>query len=154
MPFQIHALSNREFEDLFEMPEAELEQIGAVRVKADSKPGYPCRVSLQDAEIGDELILLNYVHLPERSPYKASHAIYVRKAATPATLNANEVPQVLSRRILSIRGFGDDHLMKNADVVDGKDLAEELDAFFADPAIAYIHIHNAKQGCFAAKATR
>lgn len=154
MPFQIHALSISDFEHLFEMPDAELERIGALRVKADSKPGYPCRVSLQEAEIGEDLVLLNHVHLPERSPYKSSHAIYVRKTAKPATLSPGEVPEVLSSRLLSVRGFGDDHLMKDADIVDGMDLAERLDAFLADPAIAYIHIHYAKRGCFAAKATR
>ncbi len=154
MPFQIHALSLIDFEHLFEMTDAELERIGALRVTADSKPGYPCRVGLRDVDIGEELVLLNHVHLPERSPYKASHAIYVCKSAQPARLGTGEVPESLSSRLLSIRGFGEDHLMKDADVVDGMDLAARLEAFFADPAIAYVHIHYAKRGCFAAKATR
>lgn len=154
MSFQIHSLAKADFEYLFSMTDAELEQVGALRTKADSKPGFPCRVSLEDAEIGDDVLLLNYVHLPENSPYKASHAIYVRLSASSAELGPNEVPLVLLRRILSVRGFGRDHLMKNADVVDGKDLAEKLNAFFLDPDIEYIHVHNAKQGCFAAKVTR
>ncbi|WP_306259462.1 DUF1203 domain-containing protein [Pararhizobium sp. IMCC21322] len=154
MSFQIHALAGRDFEDLFALSDADLKHIGALRVTADSKPGFPCRVSLQDANIGDELILTNFKHLPENSPYQASHAIYVRKGACQAKPDRNEVPQSLSLRVLSVRGFGNDHLLKEADLVDGKTLAAKLDALFANPAIDYAHIHNAKQGCFAAKATR
>lgn len=154
MSFQIHALAGNDFEELFEFSDAELKQIGALRVTADSKPGFPCRVSLQDADIGDELILTHFEHLPEKSPYRASHAIYVRKGACQATPARNEVPQSLSLRILSVRAFGDDNLMKEADLVAGKALSAKLDTLFANPAIDYVHIHNAKQGCFAAKATR
>lgn len=154
MSFQIHALAGRDFEELFELSNAELKHLGALRMKADSKPGFPCRVSLQDADIGDELILTNFEHLTGRTPYQASHAIYVRKGTHWATPDRNEVPQMLSHRILSVRAFGVDHLMKEADLVEGKKLAAKLDTLFTNPAIDYVHIHNAKQGCFAAKATR
>ena len=63
MPFQIHALPKAQFEDLFDLHDVELERRGMLRVTADSEPGYPCRVSLQDAKVGEELILLNYQHL-------------------------------------------------------------------------------------------
>lgn len=45
-------------------------------------------------------------------------------------------------------------MMRTADVVDGTDLAAALPRMFSDPEIAVVHIHNAKQGCFAASATR
>ena len=154
MTFQIQALAADEFAHLFALSDPELERIGAIRVTADNKPGFPCRVSLRDAEIGDELILMNYEHLSENSPYKASHALYVRKDVQQATPEPGEVPAVLASRLLSVRGFGDSHLMRVADVVDGKELAAKLNDLFADPGIGYVHIHNAKQGCFAAKATR
>lgn len=154
MPFQIHALSGHAFEPLFDLPDDALAEKGALRVTADSKPGFPCRVSLEDADIGDELILTHYEHLSENSPYRASHAIYIRKGTRRATLGPDTVPASLSTRLLSVRGFGADHLMREADVVEGSALASRLDALFADPGIAYVHIHNAKQGCFAAKATR
>jgi len=154
MSFQIHALAGNDFEALFGLSDAALKHMGTLRVTADSKPGFPCRVSLQDADIGDELILTNFEHLTGLTPYQASHAIYVRKGAHQATPDRNEVPQSLSLRILSVRAFGDDHLMKEADLVEGKELAAKLDALFANPAVEYVHIHNAKQGCFAAKATR
>jgi len=164
MPFQIHALPPGEFEHLFEMSDDDLKAAGALRVTAENKPGYPCRVSLEpgypcrvsleDAEIGEEVILANHTHLSENSPYKASHAIYVRRSAKQGDFGPDEIPAMLSCRLLSVRGFGDDHLMKHADVVEGTNLAVTLRAFFDDPAIAYVHIHYAMRGCFAAKATR
>jgi hypothetical protein len=41
-----------------------------------------------------------------------------------------------------------------ADVVEGGKLAEKLEELFANIDIEFVHIHNAKQGCFAAMATR
>jgi len=154
MPFQIHALPKDKFEHLFEMSDNDLKEAGALRVTANNKPGYPCRVSLEDAEIGEEVILANHTHLSENSPYKASHAIYVRRSAKQGDFGPDEIPAMLSCRLLSVRGFGDDHLMKHADVVEGVILAETLKRFFEDPDISYVHIHYAMRGCFAAKATR
>lgn len=154
MPFQIHALPMCDFEHLFKMSDKDLQAHRAMRITADSKPGYPCRVSLEEAEIGEELVLANHAHRAENTPYRATHAIYVRKIAEQATPGPSQVPKVLACRLLSIRGFDKDHLMKRADVVEGSELGDNLDALFGDPAIEYVHIHNAKQGCFAARATR
>jgi Protein of unknown function (DUF1203) len=154
MTFQIHALPKTLFEDLFALPDADLEKMGMLRVRAESEPGYPCRVSLQDARVGEELILLNYQHLSGKSPYAASHAIYVRKDARQAQVKPGEVPEVLSSRLLSVRGFNRQQLMVEADVIDGQDLAAKLETLFSNIEVDIVHIHNAKQGCFAAKATR
>jgi len=154
MAFQVHALDGNKFSNLFDLDDMALEAIGARRKTVDSKPGYPCRVSLTDAEIGDTVVLFNYEHLPENSPYRASHAIYVRKGVEQARPAPNEVPVVIGSRLLSVRCFGVDHLMVQADVVDGKDLGPMIETMFQNPDIDYIHVHNARQGCFAAKVTR
>ena len=99
-------------------------------------------------------VLCNFEHLAEISPYRASHAIYVRQGAVQATPAVDEVPMVLTRRMLSIRGFGYDHLLKEAEVIDRATLAATLGVFFGHAAISYIHIQNAQPGCFAAKVTR
>ncbi len=41
-----------------------------------------------------------------------------------------------------------------ADLVEGQNLAGALDRLLADPATAYVHIHYAKFGCYAARADR
>lgn len=154
MTFQIHALDPARFAPLFEMDAATLAAHRATRMVVDEYPGFPCRVTLEDAPLGSEVILTNYTHLGGASPYRAAHAIYVRGDAPIATPAPGEVPQVLRRRLCSLRGFDARDMMCHADVVEGADLAAALRTVFALPEVAYVHIHNAKQGCFAARATR
>lgn len=154
MSFRIHALPYAPFAPFFEMSDAELAESGARRMVVDATPGFPCRVSLADAEPGETVILLNFEHQPARSPYRASHAIFVRENAEQAFPDVGAVPEVLARRLVSIRAFDDRHYMVQADVVDGSDLANAITGMLRDPKVEYVHLHNARAGCFAASATR
>ena len=154
MSFQIHALPAEPFQPLFGMSADELAGVRATRLTADSKPGFPCRVSLADAEPGETVILVNYEHQTADSPYRSAHAIFVREHAEQALPRRGEVPEVLQTRLISVRAFGEDHYMVNADVVEGLHLKEVITGMFRDPDVAYLHLHNARQGCFAARVTR
>lgn len=154
MSFRIHALPAEPFAPLFALSDAELTARGIRRVTATSEPGFPCRVSLEDARIGEELLLLNHAHLEGDTPYAARHAIFVRRGVARARPAMGEVPPVLRHRLLSVRAYDGARMMVEADVVDGVELAERLDAMLAGAAVEMVHIHNAKQGCFAAMATR
>ena len=154
MSFVIQALEADQFSHLFSMSAADLKGHHALRCKVTDEPGFPCRISLADADIGEEVILLHYTHQPEDTPYRASHAIYVRENVTTAQPAPRDIPETLKMRLSSVRAFTATHLMKIADVVDGADLGDILNSIFTDPDIAYIHIHNAKTGCFLAKAAR
>lgn len=154
MTFQIEALDHAQFEPLFALGEEALRERGAVRVTADTSPGFPCRVSLEDAEIGETLVLLNYRHLETSSPYSASHAIFVRQGARRARPAPGEVPAVLARRLLSVRAYDGAGFMVAADVVEGISVAGKLNEFLEDEAVDFVDIHNAKPGCFAARCVR
>ncbi|MFC4311308.1 DUF1203 domain-containing protein [Steroidobacter flavus] len=154
MSFQITGLPLSQFSALFAMSDEALASQGAIRVTADEQPGFPCRVSLQDAEVGEKLILLNYEHLPVATPYRSRHAIYVRESATEAHLEIDEVPQQLRPRLLSLRGFDSQGMMKAAEVVPGTAIENLIEQMFSNPAIAFLHVHNAKWGCFAARVDR
>jgi hypothetical protein len=154
MSFQIHALAPDPFAPLFTLPDSDLAKAQAIRMTVDSSPGYPCRVSLADAEIGETVILLNFTHQPADSPYRASHAIFVRENAEQAFPEPGVVPKVLETRLISARAFDENHHMVDAQVVDGSELSETIPAMLQNPAVAYLHLHNAKQGCFAASVTR
>jgi hypothetical protein len=154
MNFRISGLPAAQFTSLFGLPDSILAERGVVRRIADHRPGYPCRVSLRDADVGEAVLLLNYEHLPVNSPYRASHAIYVREYALEARPSANEVPEVLQTRLLSVRGFDDDGMMLDADVVEGTKLPSIINRYFENRQISYLHIHNAKPGCFAARVDR
>lgn len=154
MTFQFSGLPLSQFSPLFSMSDAELARRGAIRVTADERPGFPCRVSLQDAEIGETLILLNYEHLPVATPYRSRHAIYVRESAIEAQLAVDEVPQQMRPRLLSLRAFDADGMMKAADIVPGTAIENLIEQMFTDRSIAFLHAHNAKRGCFAARIDR
>jgi hypothetical protein len=154
MGFQIHSLPAEDFAHMFTLSDSELAKISACRQVVQSKPGTPCRVSMADAEVGETVILLNYEHQPANSPYKASHAIFVREDAPQAKLAVGEVPEVLRSRLISIRLFDRNHMMIDADVMHGENLAEAITKAFESEQVSYAHLHNAKPGCFAAAVTR
>jgi hypothetical protein len=154
MSFQIHALSPVQFEPLFTMSKRELAKIRANRMVVDAKPGYPCRVSLADAEIGETMILVNFKHQSGETPYQATHAIFVRENAKQAFPDIGTVPASLETRLISIRAFDVKHHMVDADVVEGSSLSVSIPAMLLDPKVSYLHLHNAKPGCFAARVTR
>lgn len=153
MSFRIQGLAPQSFAPLFTMTDAELAAHGAVRLTADAHPGYPCRVSLTDAAIGEEVILVHYEHQPANTPFRASHAIYVR-AGESRYEAADAVPVQLRSRLLSVRAFDAAGMMIAADVTDGHELEPLVDRLFADPAAAYLHVHFARQGCYAARVDR
>jgi hypothetical protein len=154
MSFQIQALPAQKFQALYGRPDAELAALGVLRRIADTAPGFPCRVSLRDAAVGESVLLLNYQHQPASTPYRASHAIFVREYAGTATPAPGEVPAVLRSRLLSVRGFDAAGMMLQADVTEGAALETVIETMFADAPVAYLHLHNARPGCFAASVVR
>lgn len=154
MHFQISGLPLAPFAPLFTLSEAELAARNIVRRTADKKPGFPCRVSLRDAEPGERLLLLNYEHLPVTSPYRAQHAIFVLENAVEAHPAVDEIPEVLACRLLSLRAYDTQGMMRNADVIQGREMRPLIASMLANPAVDYIHVHNAKPGCYAARIDR
>ena len=150
MDFQVRALPRDEFAHLFGASTDELRALGIERHVVDHSPGFPCRISLRDAEIGETILLLNYEHMREASPYRASHAIFVIENAEEAAPGVNEIPDVLRQRLLSVRAFDHSHHMIAAEVCEGIDLVGTIQAFSEIGGVAYLHLHNAKPGCFAA----
>jgi len=151
MGFIISGLPLARFAPLFGLSDQELAARGVLRRTADRCPGYPCRVSLRDAAVGESLLLLNYEHLPVASPYRSRHAIYVSEQAQEYRPSVNEIPEVLARRLLSVRAFDASGMMLDADVVEGADLAQSIERCLRGPQVEYLHLHNAKPGCFAAR---
>ena len=154
MTFQITALPKETFAHLFELSDDALADAGAIRVSATEKPGFPCRVSLEDAEIGEEFLLVHYEHQPAATPFRASHAVYVRPGARTAQPAAGEVPAMLRGRILSLRAFDESGMLVGADLAEGAALEQAIAGLFADARVAYLHAHFAKPGCYAARIDR
>ena len=152
--FRIHALSTSQFQPMFALSDEALAARDIRRVVADKPHSFPCRVSLRDAEPGERLLLLPYEHHAVATPYRASGPIYVRDNASDATLASDEVPDQLRRRLLSIRAYGTDGMMRIADVVDGTNIESLIVRFLERADVGYLHVHFAKYGCYACRITR
>lgn len=154
MNFQIVALDKQQFQPWLKKNNRELCLHNARWIVADATPGYPCRVSLQEAEVGERVLLLPYTHLDAHSPYHASGPIFIREQAMQASLQVNQIPEVLRNRLLSLRAYDRQGMMKYAEVVQPDDLSTILRQQLQDPEIETVHIHNAKPGCFSCAAYR
>lgn len=154
MSFQINALPMSYFEPLLALSEADLAARNIRRVIADGRPAYPCRVSLQDATEGEELLLLPYAHHDVGTPYRASGPIYVRRAAIQARPAKSEVPQLLRSRVLSLRAYDHGGTMVSAEVLAGGEIEQGIERLFAMAGASFIHVHYAKPGCYACRVDR
>lgn len=146
--FRIRGLPASDFSGLFQLSDAELEARHARRMIAENG-GYPCRISLTDATPGQTVILVNYEHHRASSPYRSNFAVYVREHEERFDA-IDEVPVQLRKRTLALRGYDAAGMLRNADIVEGRELEAGIARVFADPQIAYIHAHFAKPGCYAA----
>jgi Protein of unknown function (DUF1203) len=152
MSFEITGLDAEPFRRFYGLSDDELQSFGVKRLIASEKPGFPDRVELRDVERGEALLLLNYLHQPADTPYKASHAIFVREWAETPYRAVDEIPDVLRIRPISLRAFASGDMV-DAELIEG-DLKPTIARLFANPEAAYIHAHYAKRGCYAARIDR
>jgi len=123
---------------------------GAVRVVADEPHFYPCRRCLRDAEAGETMILLGYDPFLGASPYAGRGPIYVHERDC-SPFAGDDLPDQLTRRLLSVRAYDEQHMLVGADVTDGGELAGVARRLLNSDGAAYLHVHNARPGCFAAR---
>jgi hypothetical protein len=121
---------------------------------ADEKPGYPCRQCRRDAEIGEELVLVSHDPFDQDSPYRSASPILLHLQPCKVAAPNAEIPSQLTGRQLSVRAFDQDAMMIDASIIDGADLATNLDRLFGNENTNRIHIHNASRGCWAVTAER
>ncbi len=153
MSFRITGLPAEPFQGLFQASDAELAAAGAVRRRADEPHSFPCRISLTDAEVGEELLLVNHEHHPVPGPYRSRFAVYVRPGEVRYDA-IDQVPDQLRRRLLAARGYDGEGMLVDAEIVDGRELEGAINRLLAEPQIAYLHLHFARPGCYAARVDR
>lgn len=154
MNFRITGLAPDPFRRFFGLPDEELAALGIKRYRVDSYPGFPDRIEMKDADIGQSVLLLNHVSQPARSPYRASHAIFIREGATQTFDAVNQVPEVMRIRLLSLRAFSKEGMMLDGEVVEGHSVEPVIERMLANPEVSYLHVHNAKRGCYSGRVDR
>lgn len=154
MDYIVRGLPLEDFQPLFGLSDEALRERGVVRQVADAKPGYPCRITLQDAEPGETLLLLTWEHQDADTPYRAGGPIFVRESASASFESRNQIPEQQRSRLLSVRAYDEAGWMHDAEVVEGTGLEPLIEKFFANPKIGYLHVHNARRGCYACRIDR
>lgn len=152
--FRIRGLDPQPFSHLFGASDDELAAHRARRYVVDASPGFPDRIEMRDLEPGEKAILVNHTHLNADSPYRSSHAVFVREGATQAYDSVDEVPDVLRRRLLSVRAFDKGAMMLGAEVLEGEHLHKWISSTLEQPDVEFVDVHYAKPGCFAARVHR
>ncbi len=154
MSYQLRGLEPALFEKLFELDDAALAGRGMRRMRVDKPVGFPCRISLEDAPVGEDVLLLPFTHQDSRSPYRASGPIFVRQGRAQAARVVNELPAYLTLRPLSVRAYDTADEMVDAEVVDGREAATLIERYLARADVAYLHVHFARRGCYACRVDR
>jgi len=150
MNFRITGLEAAQFEHLFGLSDAELKAHNAKRYVADEKPGFPCRLTLEDAEPGESLLLVPYRHQTSHTAYASHGPIFIRERQAPRGECVDEIPEQIKVRLISLRAYDANGMMIDADVVDGSALKPLIERFLAREDTSYLHAHFARRGCYAA----
>lgn len=154
MTYRIKGLEAGPFKKFFGKSDAELKDEGVIRYRVDARPGFPDRITMEDLEIGDTALLLNFEHLPVDSPYRSCHAIFVKEGAEGSYDSVDEVPEVMVRRTLSLRGIDEGGHIVDAVLAEGEAIDSSIRQMLTDERVEYIHAHYAQRGCFAARIDR
>ncbi len=154
MSFRITGLSPEPFKHLFGLTDDALAEQGVRRYVADEASAYPDRVEMREARPGERVLLINHVCQPADTPYRATHAIYVREGASETFDRIGQVPDIMRVRLLSLRAYDGAGMMLDADVVDGQEVEPLIERLFANRAVRYIHVHNARRGCYSGRIDR
>ena len=154
MSFRITGLSPEPFRSLFGLPDEELAMRGVKRCVVDKNSGFPDRIEMRDAAVGETVLLLNHTCQPADTPYRATHAIFVREGAAKTYDAVGQVPEAMRGRLLSLRAYDADGMMIDADIVEGNEIEPVIERLFSNSCVNYIHAHNAKRGCYSGRIDR
>lgn len=154
MTFRITGIDPAPWWHLTQLSDDELPAHNARRMIANSKPGFPCRMTLEDAEPGESLLLVGHRIERPGSPYQFEYAIFLREQADAAAIYDDRVPPVIETRRVAMRGFDESGLVAQVELAEPGDGEQVIRAMLEDSTIAYIDVHNVIAGCFAARVER
>lgn len=154
MNYTITGLSAKPYTHLYGLSDNELEAHGVKRCVADESPGYPDRIEMRDAKVGETLLLLNHVSVDKDTPFKASHAIFILEGAENTYREKNRVPPVMYNRMISLRAFDKNGMMVEAELAQGDGIEPAVKRLLEREEVSHIDAHNALRGCYSGRITR
>lgn len=154
MAYIVRGLDSARFVALFDAPPATLAANLAEWREVATDSGHPCRVTLEEAQVGERVLLINHTSLDKATPFRTSHAIYVREGARQAAAFEDRLPEMFMQRTLGLRGFSADGYLHDGTLAAPGEAHEAIGSLLAQSEVAYVDIHAAAYGCFLARAER
>ncbi|RMJ28143.1 hypothetical protein PHISP_00997 [Aspergillus sp. HF37] len=114
----------------------------------------PCRHCLQDGQLGEEMLLVSYNPFLGVSPYAGSGPVFVHRDTCKQYRCDGTVPEQQRRRLLAVRSYDKDHMMKDFAIVGGTELEEKAEELLGKADADYALVYYAGPGCFAARVDR
>jgi len=154
MDFIVQGLQAEPFKHLYGLKDLQLQALGVKRYVADTSPGFPDRIEMRDVDVGESVLLLNHTSMNKPSPYKATHAIFVREGAETAFEVRSEIPAVMYRRVLSLRAFDANGMILDAALATGEEIKAAVERLLTNDDVVHIDAHNAARGCYSGRIVR
>lgn len=119
-------------------------------------PGNPCRHCLCNIPEGAEMLVLAHKPFQGTHPYAEVGPIFLC-AEDCARGGGTDLPEIFTTSPdYLIKGYSaEDRIVYGTGAVTPTpEIASRLDAIFADPAVAYIHVRSARNNCYQARVDR
>jgi len=123
-------------------------------VTIDSNPGYPCRLSLEDARKGEEVYLFSHSPFTGANAYRETGPVFIRKNAVPAALGVNELPEIALARSIVVRAYNSAGTMLAATPVETAEISATIQDLLDDESVECVHLRATASGCFLCSARR
>ena len=119
-------------------------------IVVDKEAAFPCRICLEDARVGDRVLLCSYSPFARPTPYRTVGPIFVHETSCRPFRPSAQVPDMIRRRRVALRAYSaDSSQMLDCDVVEGETLAERAELMLKDRRVFRIDVHFARAGCYA-----
>jgi hypothetical protein len=124
------------------------------KIVVDQSPGYPCRLSLKDAKVGEEVYLFSHRPFEGQNPYCEIGPVFVHAEATQARLAPNEIPDAIKCRPVIVRSYSADETLLSGDPADRENVEQVIEQCLDRDGVDFLHIRAALTGCYLCKVER
>jgi Protein of unknown function (DUF1203) len=108
----------------------------------------PCRHCLQIPKQPQPMILLSYQVLPDTGPYAEIGPIFIHAEPCEPYADVTTFPEDFRPRPLVLRAYDSTGSIVDALVSDPGNAQRDALAFFANPAVAEVHVRHVSYTCF------
>ena len=124
--------------------------------KRSGGSGNPCRHCLKDIPEGAEMLVLAHKPFAGTHAYAEVGPIFLCAAPCPRGGGPDQPPVLTTSPDYLLKGYSaDDRIVYGTGAVTPTpEMAARIDAIFADPAVAYIHVRSARNNCYQARVDR